>query len=225
MKLPAKHLKNKLFGCLIVGAGPAGLFAAFELIKNGVKNIAIVDKGKSSQERKPEDVMYGVGGAGLFSDGKLNLTAKRFKTDLTEFLPLSEANKIIQEIEETLAYFGVKEPSYPANTKKAEEFRKSAKKLGLDLLVFREKHLGSDKLPIYIKRFEDYLKKNGVVFFLEKEAEKILTKDGEIRGIKLADNKEIYTNFLIAARGVLEKIKPSGGKEAGKILRGRKKMS
>lgn len=53
---------------IIVGAGPAGLFAAHELIKNGIKKIALVEKGKKVADRKDDDTMYGVGGAGLFSE-------------------------------------------------------------------------------------------------------------------------------------------------------------
>ncbi|MDP2860483.1 MAG: FAD-dependent oxidoreductase [bacterium] len=189
------------YDCLIVGAGPAGLFAAYTLVEKGFKKVAVIDKGKSVKERKPENTMYGVGGAGLFSDGKLNLTPKRFKTDLTEFLPLSEAEKLIEKIEAVLTDFGANEPSYPEDYKKAGEFRRNAKRLGLDLLVFREKHLGSDRLPIYIGRFENYLKKKGVTFILEEEAEKILTDKGKVEGVELAGGRKVFASSLIVAPG------------------------
>jgi hypothetical protein len=57
----------------IIGAGPAGLFAAQELVGSGL-NVLLVDRGKKPGLRS--DICFGVGGAGAFSDGKLNLTSK-----------------------------------------------------------------------------------------------------------------------------------------------------
>lgn len=185
----------------IVGAGPAGLFAAYELVKNGVKNIAVIEKGKSVGKRQPKDVMYGVGGAGLFSDGKLILSPKRFKTDLTEFLPVSEAEDIVNYIDKIFSSFGVNEPYSPPNFQKAEELRATAKKIGLNMLLCREKHLGSDKLPKYIGKFEDYLESQGVRFFLEEEIDNILADDKKVLGLKTIKGKEILAEKLIVAPG------------------------
>lgn len=186
---------------VIVGAGPAGLFAAYELVNRGIENIAIVEKGKKVSERKPEDVMYGVGGAGLFSDGKLNFTPKRFKTDLMEFLPLPEAEKLIDEIEKIFDKFGVDEPSSPSDLKKAEELRSSAQKMGLNLLLIKEKHLGSDKLPKYIGNFEKYLEEKRVEFLIEKEVEEVLVSERTVKGIKLTSGEEILAEKVILCPG------------------------
>lgn len=193
-------MKNK-FKTVIIGAGPAGLFAAHELVKKGMTDIAIIEKGKSVSERKAEDTMYGVGGAGLFSDGKLNLTPKRFKTDITEFLPLPEAEALIDNIDNIFSEFGVNEPSFPSDQQEAEKIQSQAKKLGLNLLLFKEKHLGSDKLPIYIDRFEKYLKEKGVEFFTKTLAKSIIEKDGRVEKIILENDQEIFCEFVIACPG------------------------
>ncbi len=65
----------KRYDYLIVGAGPAGLFACYEFLKKGKKNILLIDLGKRIEDRKAKDVMVGIGGAGTYSDGKLTLTA------------------------------------------------------------------------------------------------------------------------------------------------------
>jgi len=186
---------------IIIGAGPAGLFAAYELAKNGVERILVIEKGKSVKARKVNDTMYGVGGAGLYSDGKLNLTPKRFKTDLTEFLPLSEAEDLVEYIDRIFIDLGVDEPCFPTDAQKAEELRATAKKMGLSLLVFKEKHLGSDKLPQYIDRFESFLKKQGVTFLVEKEVKNILVENGKVAGVKLTNGEEILAKKLIACPG------------------------
>ena len=60
-----------------VGAGPAGIFACYEIIKkNPQLKIALIDKGNRIEKRKSSEIMFGFGGAGAFSDGKLHFTPK-----------------------------------------------------------------------------------------------------------------------------------------------------
>ncbi len=191
----------KSYDCLIVGAGPAGIFATLELLRLGLKKIIIIDKGKSVKKRDPGDTLSGVGGAGLFSDGKLNFAPIIGKTDLTEFLTLNEAKIIIEEIEKTFSRFGVKEKSYPSNLKKAEEIRRRTKQIGLDLLLIKQKHLGSDKLPVYINKIENYLKQKKVTFLLESEVTKLLKKGKKIKGVKLNDGRIVIAEKVIVAPG------------------------
>ena len=63
---------------IIVGAGPAGIFAALTLADSGVKPILLLELGKDLSERKrrnPTDMLCGWGGAGAYSDGKLTLSS------------------------------------------------------------------------------------------------------------------------------------------------------
>lgn len=148
---------------VVVGAGPAGLFACYELVERGVKDILLIDRGKLAAQRDPHaDVLYGVGGAGLFSDGKLNFCSRRGKTDLTEFLPLSEADKLIDYLEAAFARFGMDGPTYPSNPRAANELKARATKLGMMLMLVKQKHLGSDRLPGYITEMEAWLVSQGV---------------------------------------------------------------
>lgn len=192
---------TKTYDCLIVGAGPAGLFAALELVKQGMNRILIVDKGKDIRNRAIVDTLYGVGGAGLFTDGKLNFAPRVDKTNLTEFLTLIEAGKLVNYIEKIFSQFGVKEKGYPTNIKKARELRRMAKKLGLDLLLIKQKHLGSDRLPGYLEGIEKFLKTKNVKFLLEREVSKILTKGNRVKAIKLVEGKEIPGENIIIAPG------------------------
>ena len=167
-----------MYDVVIVGAGPAGLFSAYELIKNN-KNLKImlIDKGKKAKNRfcpmnknkdgkclncNPCAILSGYGGAGTFSDGKLNFIPKIGKSDLFKYMDISDANKLIDDTEKIFNEFGMDSKVYPTNMNEALRLKEEIAKVGANLLVIKQKHLGSDKLPNYIQNFTDYLKSNGV---------------------------------------------------------------
>lgn len=167
-----------MYDVVIVGAGPAGLFSAYELIKNN-KNLKImlIDKGKEAKNRfcpmnkskdgkclncNPCAILSGYGGAGTFSDGKLNFIPKIGKSDLFKYMDISDANKLIDDTEKIFNEFGMDSKVYPTNMNEALRLKEKIAKVGANLLVIKQKHLGSDKLPSYIQNFTDYLKSNGV---------------------------------------------------------------
>lgn len=167
----------KEFDVVIAGAGPAGLFCAYELItkENNLK-ILVVDKGKKAEHRvcpmnkfkteckncNPCQILSGYGGAGTFSDGKLNFIPKIGKSDLFKYMSESEAYKIIDDTEEIFNKFNMNAEIYPSNMDVAESLKKKIAIKGHRLLIIKQKHLGSDHLPKYIADFTDYLEKKGV---------------------------------------------------------------
>ena len=170
-------MENKIYDVVIIGAGPAGLFAAYELITNNKDlKILLLDRGKKVANRycpmnrdktkclncKPCNILSGYGGAGTFSDGKLNFIPKLGKSDLFKYMSESEAYKLIDDTEEIFTKFKMDSDVYPSNMDKALELKKEIAKQGARLLVIKQKHLGSDKLPDYIDDMVKYLQKNGV---------------------------------------------------------------
>ena len=165
------------YDVIIIGAGPAGLFSAYELItKNNKLKIALLDQGSCVKNRicpmnknkvvcqncNPCSILSGFGGAGTFSDGKLNFIPRLGKSDLTKYMSESKANKLIDETEEIFTKFGMDAEVYPSNMKEAIEIRKKVAKAGAKLLIIKQKHLGSDHLPEYIQKITDYLENKGV---------------------------------------------------------------
>ena len=165
---------------VIIGAGPAGLFSAYELVTK-CKNlkVAILDKGSRVKNRvcpmnklkvpckncNPCAILSGYGGAGTFSDGKLNFIPRLGKSDLTKYMSESEAYKLIDETEEIFNKFNMDSKVYPSNMKEAEEIRKKVSIAGAKLLLIKQKHLGSDHLPEYIEGICKFLEEHGVSLY------------------------------------------------------------
>ena len=72
-------------------------------------------------------------------------------------LPQSEAYKLIDDTEKIFNEFNMDSDVYPSNMDEAKQIEKEVAKTGARLLIIKQKHLGSDKLPGYIKDFTDYL--------------------------------------------------------------------
>ena len=176
----------------IIGAGPAGLFAAYELITNNKDlKIVLMDRGFKVKNRvcpmnqrkipcqncNPCAILSGYGGAGTFSDGKLNFIPKLGKSDLTKYMLESEANKLIDETETIFTKFGMDAEVYPSNMDEANRIRKKVAIAGAKLLVIKQKHLGSDHLPGYIQDICDYLEKKGVTLLDKCDVTDIKTND------------------------------------------------
>ena len=166
-----------MYDVIIVGAGPAGLFSAYELIENN-KNLKIllIDQGKFAKTRvcpmnkygskcmncNPCGILSGYGGAGTFSDGKLNFVPKLGKSDLYKYMDSDEAENLLLDTETIFNKFKMDSDVYPTNMDEALRLKKEIAKLGAKLLIIKQKHLGSDKLPKYIEDFTKYLKDSGV---------------------------------------------------------------
>ncbi len=165
-----------IYDILIVGAGPAGLFTTYELItKNQNLKICLIDQGRRAKNRvcpmkktgkcincQPCQILSGFGGAGTFSDGKLNFIPKLGKSDLFKYMSESEAYKLIDDTEEIFNKFGMDAEVYPKSSQKSEEIKKDVTVKGARLLLIKQKHLGSDTLPTHIEKFTQYLENHGV---------------------------------------------------------------
>lgn len=127
------------YDVIIIGAGPAGLFAAYELIENDNNlKILLIDKGHKVKTRccpmnknkiactncNPCNILSGFGGAGTFSDGKLNFIPKLGKSDLFKYMSESEAYKLIDDTEEIFTKFKMDSDVFPSNMNEAEKIKK-----------------------------------------------------------------------------------------------------
>ena len=207
------------YDVVIVGAGPAGLFSAYELItKNPKLKIAIFDKGNDVKTRvcpmnkynmpcqncNPCAIMSGYGGAGTFSDGKLNFIPKLGKSDMYKYMSASEADRLIDDTEEIFNKFKMDAEIYPSNMDEANALKKSIAIKGARLLVIKQKHLGSDCLPSYIDGICDYLKKKRVDLYSRVDITDIITHSEDKHEIIYKSPKDygkITSKYVIVAPG------------------------
>ena len=160
---------------LIVGAGPAGLFAAYELADSC--DITVIE-----QENH-------IGGAGLYSDGKMNFHPQ-IGGDLLEFLSEEESMKNLEKIKNVFKSYGMAEVGN--DWEKLLELERRATTAGIKFIPIRQNHVGSDYLPEVMNNFKIDLEKKGVKFKLEtkvmdleKKNDKVIVKTN--RGIAESD--------------------------------------
>ncbi len=208
------------YDVVIIGAGPAGLFNAYELIINNPKlKIAILEKGFSVKKRvcpmikqgvpcqncNPCAILSGYGGAGTFSDGKLNFIPKLGKSDLTKYMSESEAYKLIDETEAIFNKFNMDAEVYPSNLDFASEIRKKVTVAGAKLLIIKQKHLGSDHLPEYIEGICKFLADKGVTLIEKSDVTDIKTINEEEHEITYLNpakkEKSIISKNVVIAPG------------------------
>ena len=207
-KQKKKHVN---YDVIIVGGGPAGLFAAYYLSEHSDKRVLLIDKGKTSQKRncpintyhecikcRPCNILSGIGGAGLFSDGKLNYIYKLGKTDLSQFMTIPQAEGLIDETEQIFNKFGMDGPVYPTDMEEAREIRKKAKRYGIDLLIIKQKHLGSDRLPEHIAAMAERIKSRNVVIHTSEEVKEVIVENSHIAGVVTKRKKYSADNVILA---------------------------
>lgn len=145
------------YDVIIVGAGPAGIFAAAELVAQG-KKVFIADKGKRISERQCPimngqvkscvncascAIVSGWGGAGSASDGKLTLTAG-FGGNLEEYIGRSALLELIDIVDQRFVHFGADPHFYEASGEMANETIRRGAQVGLRVLPARIRHIGTD---------------------------------------------------------------------------------
>ena len=147
----------------------------------------------------PCNILSGYGGAGTFSDGKLNFIPKIGKSDLFKYMSESEAYKLIDETEEIFTKFNMDSDVYPSNMDEALKLKKQVAINGDRLLLIKQKHLGSDKLPGYIEDFSNYLEDNGVIL---KENTDVVDIEKCSDGYNIKTKNEDYkAAYVIVAPG------------------------
>ena len=200
---------------LIIGAGPAGIFTALELIKLGSKDkITIVEQGHLIEKRacpksktkecvhcKPYcNITSGFSGAGAFSDGKLSLNYE-VGGDFPMLVGETVAQEYIDYTDTVYLEFGADTHVEGAEqTQEIREIRKSATIAGLKLVDCPIRHLGTEKAHQLYYDIEQYLIKNGVTIIPDTTCSDIIIKDGVCKGAVI-NGKEVLADVIVVATG------------------------
>ena len=208
-----------MYDLIIVGAGPAGIFTALELIKKGSKaSILLVEKGKAVEKRhcpkaevghcvncKPTcAITTGFSGAGAFSDGKLSLCYE-VGGSLPELIGEDVAQGLIDYTDTIYLEFGA-DPHIEGvdGGEEHRQIRKRAIQAGLKLVDCPIRHLGTEKAQSLYLAIQNYLADNGVEMKFSTECENLILEDGACVGVLLRENgelKEYRSRQVVVAAG------------------------
>lgn len=195
------------YDLIIVGAGPAGIFTAMEMLRNGSQDkILLVEKGKPVEKRhcpKSEvghcvnckhgcDITTGFSGAGAFSDGKLSLSYE-VGGDLPDLIGYETAQELINYTDKIYLEFGA-DPHIEGigNNDEIKEIRKNAIKAGLKLVDCPIRHLGTEKAQKLYHDIQLWLSEHGVEMMFGVQCENIILDGDVCRGVILNDHGNIF---------------------------------
>ncbi len=187
---------------VIIGAGPAGLFAAREVALRAERDVEVVvyEQGPSLEDRlESGEVMRGVGGAGGLSDGVLNLRPDVGGDLISIVGNKKSANKLVEYVDEVFLKHGAPKELKVPEGPKAEEIALRAAAADVEFVRIPQRHIGSDNLPKVVGSLARELEELGVKIVPETRVE--ILADECVRGVKLEDGREVEADYVIAAPG------------------------
>lgn len=206
---------NNQFDVIIVGAGPSGIFCAYELIQQRPDmKILMVEKGRPIEKRmcpkrttktcvgcKPCSITTGFAGAGAFSDGKLSLSPD-VGGNLPEILGYDKTAELLNESDNIYLKFGADTNVYGVDKQKEiQEIRRKAINANLKLIECPIRHLGTEEGYKIYTRLQEHLLEQGVHMEFNTMVKDILIQDNRATGIVTEKGETYYAPEIVSAIG------------------------
>jgi hypothetical protein len=200
------------YDVIIIGGGPAGIFAALELIKHNKLKVLILEKGPDLEKRscperttgkciycQPCRITSGWGGAGAFSDGKLTLTPN-VGGWLSEYLGNKKLTELIDYIDNIYCEFGAPTKIHGTDEEQIRELKHKASLADLELIPMRVRHLGTERCYQILKEMRGVLEKK-IEIRTKTKVKHILTQGRKVIGVLTESGEKIKGSSVIAAPG------------------------
>jgi len=211
------------YDVVVVGAGPAGIFFAYEMmLKSKHERVLIIDRGPDIYERRcpilegkldkcPQDpkgvsgcypacsITSGFGGAGAYSDGKFNITAE-FGGWMTEYLSKDDVYELIRYVDDINMKHGAPKTLTDPSTRAVKDIERKGLAVGLKLLRAEVRHLGTEVNLNILKSIYDTLK-NKVDMMFKTEVVDFDVDASGVKGVILKNGEKIKSKYVFAAAG------------------------
>jgi len=203
---------SERYDVIVVGAGPAGIFAALELLRSPHMKVLVLEKGRDIEKRrcparqtacvgcKTCDIMTGWGGAGAFSDGKLTLTGE-VGGWLGEYVGAEALDVLLDDADRLWLEFGADRFVHEPDPQQAARLVASAAAVDMQLIPMRIRHLGTDRSPEVLGAMRTYLEAHEVEVRTTCPVSRILAEENLVTGVELADGTQLFADAVIAAPG------------------------
>lgn len=213
----------KKYDAIIVGAGPMGIFTAYELMKKAPDlKILLIDKGNDIYHRTcpilskkitqcPKDmygnsgckpacsITCGFGGAGAYSDGKFNIT-NEFGGWMSDYLDSDEVLDLIKYVDQINLNHGAPKEITDPNTKEVLDIEKRGIAVGLKLLRSEVRHLGTEiNLKVLQSIFEEM--KTKIDYMFATAVKDIIVTDNIVKGVVLSNGEAIEAKYVVIGIG------------------------
>ena len=187
---------------VIVGAGPAGIFAALTLADLGIGSVLLLEQGRDLEKRSHgagEDILCGWGGAGAYSDGKLTLST-HVGGVLGEYLEERSLYQLLETADRMYAAHGAPDRIFGERTARLEALAERARLADLELVPSRIRHIGTENCRTVLEGFRSSLA-GRVETRTGCRVEGLIAEGGCVQGVILGDGSVVNSRFVIAAPG------------------------
>ncbi len=203
------------YDVIIIGAGPSGIFCAYELIKeNKDLKILMVEKGRPIEKRmcpkrttktcigcKPCSITTGFAGAGAFSDGKLSLSPDVGGV-LPDILGYDKTVELLKESDDIYLKFGADTNVYGVDKdEEIREIRRRAINANLKLIECPIRHLGTEEGYKIYTRLQEHLLASNVEMKFNTMVQDIIIEEKHVKGVLLTDGTTLYAKEIVSAIG------------------------
>lgn len=189
---------------VIVGAGPAGIFAALELTRAGVDGVLLLEKGPDLADRqrlgRGGSMLAGWGGAGAYSDGKLALSTE-IGGFMDQYCTPGQLAELVEYVDETYRAFGAPAELHGSDVEAVARLQRQAARLDMKLIPSRYRHLGTEGCEELLGKLRAHLAGQVAIRCGSPVAQIILGEGTQAAGVRLEDGTEIAADSVVLAPG------------------------
>ena len=203
-----------MYNVAIIGAGPAGIFSALEIVKRRPEwKVILIEKGQKIENRKCPlregsakcvnckrcGLLCGWGGAGAFSDGKLTLTPD-VGGHLIDYMSREKVEELIKYADDMYLEHGATDEVFGTNMEIFRDIERQAVLAELKLVHSPVRHLGTERSLDVLKHMQDYLD-DKITILNNVSAQSLLVECEQVKGIVLDNGDTIKAEYTIIAPG------------------------